>query len=119
MSDSPPVPLRAVVVAVQLPGVDDQAFAASIAELRRLGRTLGVDVVATVTQRRKTLHPAALFGSGKLAVLQALAGRTAAEIAGEEAGEEDGDEASAGEDDDAEDGGSAYGAAEDGSVDDR
>jgi GTPase len=88
MSDSPPVPLRAAVVAVQLPGVDDQAFAASIAELRRLGRTLGVDVVATVTQRRKTLHPAALFGSGKLAELQALAGRTAAEIAGEEADEE-------------------------------
>ena len=87
MSDSPPVPLRAAVVAVQLPGVDDQAFAASIAELRRLGRTLGVNVVATVTQRRKTLHPAALFGSGKLAQLQALTGRTAAELAGED-GEE-------------------------------
>ena len=72
------------MVAVQLPGVDDQAFAASIAELRRLGRTLGVNVVATVTQRRKTLHPAALFGSGKLAELQALAGRTAAQIAGDE-----------------------------------
>ncbi len=83
MSDSSPVPLRAAVVAVQLPGVDDQAFAASIAELRRLGRTLGVNVVATVTQRRKTLHPAALFGSGKLAELQALTGRTAAQIAGE------------------------------------
>ena len=88
MSDSPTVPLRAAVVAVQLPGVDDQAFAASIAELRRLGRTLGVNVVATVTQRRKTLHPAALFGSGKLAELQALVGRTAAEIAGEEDDEE-------------------------------
>src|SRR4051812_26126715 len=92
MSDSPPVPLRAAVVAVQLPGVDDQAFAASIAELRRLGRTLGVDVVATVTQKRKTLHPAALFGSGKLAQLQALTGRTAAEIAGDEDDDEDGDE---------------------------
>ena len=88
MSDSPPVPLRAAVVAVQLPGVDDQAFAASIAELRRLGRTLGVNVVATVTQRRQTLHPAALFGSGKLAELQALVGRTAAEIAGDEDDEE-------------------------------
>ncbi len=88
MSDSSPVPLRAAVVAVQLPGVDDRAFAASIAELRRLGRTLGVNVVATVTQRRQTLHPAALFGSGKLAELQALVGRTAAEIAGDEADEE-------------------------------
>ena len=84
MSDSSPVPLRAAVVAVQLPGVDDQAFAASIAELRRLGRTLGVNVVATVTQRRKTMHPATLLGSGKLAELQVLAGRTAAQIAGDE-----------------------------------
>jgi GTPase len=92
MSDSPPVPLRAAVVAVQLPGVDDQAFAASIAELRRLGRTLGVNVVATVTQRRKTLHPAALFGSGKLAELEALAGRTAAEIAGDVEEEDDDEE---------------------------
>src|SRR3954447_12297285 len=107
MSDSPPVPLRAVVVAVQLPGVDDQAFAASIAELRRLGRTLGVDVVATVTQKRKTLHPAALFGSGKLAELQALTGRTAAEIAGEE-DDDEAVEASA-SDDDGEDDGRAYG----------
>ena len=83
MSDSPTVPLRAAVVAVQLPGVDAQSFAASLAELRRLGRTLGVDVVATVTQRRQTLHPAALLGRGKLAELAALAGRTAAQIAGE------------------------------------
>jgi GTPase len=89
MSDSPSVPLRAAVVAVQLPGVDARSFAASLAELRRLGRTLGVNVVATVTQRRKTLHPAALLGSGKLAELQALAGRTAAQIAGEVAGEKD------------------------------
>ncbi len=105
MSDSSPVPLRAAVVAVQLPGVDDQAFAASIAELRRLGRTLGVNVVATVTQRRKTLHPAALFGSGKLAELQALVGRTAAQIAGDE----DDDEIEArgdGEDDASDDDGS-------------
>src|SRR3954470_20751889 len=115
MSDSPPVPLRAAVVAVQLPGVDDRAFAASIAELRRLGRTLGVDVVATVTQRRKTLHPAALFGSGKLAQLQALTGRTAAEIAGEEDDEEEGVQAgeeSPSEDDDEAEDASASGAAE-------
>ena len=106
MSDSPPVPLRAAVVAVQLPDVDAQSFAASLAELRRLGRTLGVNVVATVTQRRKTLHPAALLGSGKLAELQALAGRTAAQIAGDEddqessASQNDGSEDEAGEIDD-------------------
>ena len=104
MSDSSPVPLRAAVVAVQLPGVDDQAFAASIAELRRLGRTLGVNVVATVTPRRKTMHPATLLGSGKLGELQALAGRTAAQIAGEEDDEESDatDALATGEDDDSE-----------------
>ena len=45
-------PLRAALVAVQLPGVDDAAFTASVAELGRLGRTLGVDVVEMVTQKR-------------------------------------------------------------------
>ena len=71
--DSPPVPLRAAVVAVQLPDADDDAFAASVAELHRLASTLGVQVVATVTQRRQTLHPGAVIGSGKLEELVALA----------------------------------------------
>ena len=65
-----------------------------------MGRTLGVDVVATVTQRRKTLHPAALFGSGKLAELQALAGRSAAEIAGDEDDDEESDESDEGDEGD-------------------
>ena len=66
LSDNPTVPLRAAIVAVQLPDVDDEAFEASVAELHRLGRTLGVVVVATVTQRRQSLHPAAVLGSGWL-----------------------------------------------------
>jgi GTP-binding protein HflX len=66
--------LRAVIVAVQLPGVDDAAFAASIAELHRLGRTLGVEVVETITQKRDALAAGTVLGSGKLAELQALAG---------------------------------------------
>ena len=90
-SDSPPVPLRAAIVAVQLPDVDDRAFAASLAELHRLGRTLGVAVVATITQRRQALASAAVLGSGKLAELQALAGRSAAQAAGQE-GDGDGDD---------------------------
>jgi GTP-binding protein HflX len=65
-------PLRAAIVAVQLPDADDDAFAASVAELHRLGRTLGVEVVATLTQRRPSLHPGAVIGSGKLAELVAL-----------------------------------------------
>ena len=98
MSDSPPVPLRAAIVAVQLPDVDDRAFAASLAELHRLGRTLGVAVVATITQRRQALASAAVLGSGKLAELQALAGRSAAQAAGEEGDGGDGDDSDDGDD---------------------
>src|SRR6185503_3232672 len=72
--DSPEVPLRAAVVAIQLPDTDDAAFAASVAELHRLATTLGVQVVASVTQRRQSLHPAAVIGSGKLAELVAMTG---------------------------------------------
>ncbi|HET6148937.1 MAG TPA: GTPase HflX, partial [Polyangia bacterium] len=43
-------------------------------ELGRLARTLGLQVAATITQRRRTLHPAAVVGSGKLAELQRLTG---------------------------------------------
>src|SRR5450432_1181342 len=91
MSDETPERLRAVLVAVQTPDIENAAFAASIAELKRLGRTLGVDVVETVTQRRASLHPGTVLGSGKLATLQALAGvsATGADEDGETAGEED------------------------------
>jgi len=74
ITDNPTVPLRAAIVAVQLPDTDDDTFAASVAELHRLGRTLGVNVTATVTQRRQSLHPAAVLGSGKLAELVTMAG---------------------------------------------
>ena len=77
LSENSTGPLRAAVVAVQLPDADDDAFAASVAELRRLGHTLGVEVVATVTQKRASLHAGAVIGSGKLAQLVALAGGTA------------------------------------------
>jgi GTP-binding protein HflX len=40
---------------------------------------LGLDVVATVTQKRAKLHAAGVLGSGKLATLKALAGRPATE----------------------------------------
>ncbi len=67
-------PLRAVSVAVQLQGVEDAVFAASLAELHRLARTLGLTVAATITQRRTSFHPGTVVGSGKLAELQALTG---------------------------------------------
>ena len=73
-SENQIAPLRAAVVAVQLPDADDDAFEASVAELKRLGHTLGVEVVETITQRRPSLHAGNVIGSGKLAELVALAG---------------------------------------------
>ena len=67
---------RAVIAAVQLPDVDDGAFASSLAELRRLAITLGLDVVATVTQRRGKLAPGKVLGEGKLHELAAWTGGT-------------------------------------------
>ena len=51
MNTKPPVP-RAILVGVQLAGVDDVAHAASLEELGRLVKTLGYEVVGTVSQKR-------------------------------------------------------------------
>ena len=75
MPYSPPTSPRVALVAVQLPDADDQAFAASIAERVRLGRTLGVEMVATVTQRRRARAAGTVVVSGKLFELKALAGQ--------------------------------------------
>ncbi len=64
----------AVVLGLQLPGVSDEEHASSLAELARLGKTLGVDVVARVTQRRARLDPASVVGTGKLRELALLTG---------------------------------------------
>jgi GTP-binding protein HflX len=65
---------RAVLVGIQLPGVSDGDHAADLAELGRLAQTLGLDVVATVTQRRDALAAAAVLGEGKLKELADLTG---------------------------------------------
>src|SRR5688572_29402661 len=65
---------RAVIAAVQLQGVDDGAFASSIAELRRLATTLGLEIVGMVTQRRGRLAPGKVLGDGKLKELAAWTG---------------------------------------------
>ncbi len=57
---------RAILCAVQLPGVDDRAFEDSLAELERLARTLGLEPAGLVTQRRSAFHPGSYLGSGKL-----------------------------------------------------
>ena len=63
----------AVVVAVQLPGVTDDDLASSIAELERLAKTLVLDPIGRVIQRRARLAPGVVLGDGKL---QELAGWT-------------------------------------------
>ncbi len=67
---------RAVLVGVQLPGVTDADHAASLTELARLARTLGMDVVAQVSQKRPALAPAAVLGAGKLRELARWTGGT-------------------------------------------
>ncbi len=56
---------RALVVSVQLPGVSDVEFAASLTELRELAKTLGFQVVGTFTQKRARFDTMAYFGTGK------------------------------------------------------
>ena len=66
-------PLRkAVLVAVQRPDVDDAEFAESLAELRRLGKTLGLEITGTCTQRRAKFDAGTYLGSGKVDELKSL-----------------------------------------------
>jgi len=62
---APPRP-RAVLLGVQLPGVSDTEAESSLGELARLGKTLGLEIVGRVTQRRARLAPGAVVGEGKL-----------------------------------------------------
>ena len=66
----------AVVVAVQLPGVTDGELASSIAELERLAKTLGLDPIARITQRRGALAAGIVLGEGKLKELASWTGGT-------------------------------------------
>ena len=65
---------QAVLVSVWLPHVTQNDHLASLAEMRRLSHTLGFDIVATVTQKRSILAPAAVLGEGKLKALAKLTG---------------------------------------------
>ena len=75
METKPPIPL-AVLVGIQTPEVDDVTHEASLEELGRLVKTLGYEVVGTVSQRREGTGAGSLLGSGKLAELAALTGGT-------------------------------------------
>ncbi|HUI26882.1 MAG TPA: GTPase HflX [Candidatus Kryptonia bacterium] len=65
---------HAVLVGVQLPGVSDEEHASSLAELGRLAKTLGLIVVARLTQKRSALAASAVVGEGKLKELAHLTG---------------------------------------------
>jgi GTP-binding protein HflX len=65
-------PKKAILLAVLLPGVDDEALRRSVEELRRLAKTLGVEVTGEITQRRDTLDPGTVVGKGKLEEIKRL-----------------------------------------------
>ena len=75
METKPPVP-RAILVGVQVPSVDDVAHAASLEELGRLVKTLGYEVVGTVSQKRDEIDGATVLGKGRLEELAAITGGT-------------------------------------------
>jgi GTP-binding protein HflX len=75
METKPPVP-RAILVGIQLPSVDDLAHAASIEELGRLVKTLGYEVVGTVSQKRDEIAGGTVLGKGRLEELAAITGGT-------------------------------------------
>ena len=58
-------PQYAVVASVQLPGVSDVEFEASLTELRELAKTLGFTVTRTFTQKRSGFDSSAYLGVGK------------------------------------------------------
>ena len=55
----------AIVASVQLPGVSDVEFAASLTELRELAKTLGFTVTRAFMQKRNGFDRVAYFGIGK------------------------------------------------------
>ena len=58
-------PARAIVAAVQLPGVSDIELESSVSELRELAKTLGFEVVVTFLQKRDHFDTTAYLGIGK------------------------------------------------------
>jgi len=75
METNPPVP-RAILVGVQVPSVDDVAHAASIEELGRLVKTLGYEVVGTMSQKRYEIDGGTVLGKGRLEQLATITGGT-------------------------------------------
>jgi len=66
----------AVLFSVQTQGVSEEENDSSLLELRRLVKTLGLEVVAMLTQRRPKPDMATLVGAGKLKELAGYTGGT-------------------------------------------
>ncbi len=66
----------AVLFSVQTHGVSDEENDSSLLELRRLVKTMGLEVVAMLTQRRPKPETGTLLGAGKLKELAAYTGGT-------------------------------------------
>ena len=75
MDANPPVP-RAILIGIQVPSVDDIAHASSIEELGRLVKTLGYEVVGTMSQKRDGIDGGTVLGKGRLEQLAAITGGT-------------------------------------------
>lgn len=65
---------KAVLAAVHLADVPQKDHDASLQELARLVQTLGFDVIAQVSQKRKAFSAGTVIGEGKLAELAAYTG---------------------------------------------
>ncbi len=79
----------AVVAAVQLPGVSDVEFEASLTELRELAKTLGFAVVHTFMQKRSGFDKTAYLGTGKRQEIRCFVNNEFNELNEFEAGELD------------------------------
>lgn len=66
----------AVLFSVQTQGVSNEENDASLIELRHLVKTMGLEVVAIVSQRRSKPETATLLGAGKLKELASYTGGT-------------------------------------------
>jgi len=66
----------AVLFSVQAQGISDKENESSLLELKRLVKTMGLEVVATLTQRRPKPNSGTLVGAGKLKELADYTGGT-------------------------------------------
>lgn len=66
----------AVLFSVQTHGVSKEENHSSLLELRRLVKTMGLEVIATLTQRRSKPEAGTLLGAGKLKELAGYTGGT-------------------------------------------